>query len=169
LSLMAKPMISLIVAMDANRLIGAGNALPWHLPNDMKRFKAITMGKPVVMGRKTYESIPPRFRPLTGRHNIVVTRNRAYQAAGCPVVHSAAEALAVAGPVEEVIIGGGAQLYRLFLPQADRLYLTLIDAEFEGDSYFPRLEFDQWREISRETYPADEGNPHGYHFVILER
>jgi dihydrofolate reductase len=166
---MGKPLISLIVAMDANRLIGAGNALPWHLPEDMKRFKSITMGKPVVMGRKTYESIPARFRPLTGRHNIVVTRNQDYQAKGCTVVHSVAAALAAAGDVAEIMIGGGAQLYRALLPQANRLYLTLIDDTFEGDTYFPQVDFSQWRQLSCKEHRPDELNPYGYRFKILER
>jgi dihydrofolate reductase len=166
---MKEPLISLIVAMDANRLIGAGNALPWRLPGDMKRFKGITLGKPVVMGRKTYESIPAQFRPLAGRHNIIVTRNQDYQAEGCTVVHSVAEALAAAGDVPEIMIGGGAQLYRALLPQANRLYLTLIDSTFEGDTYFPPLDFGQWRQLSSEEHPPDEHNPFGYRFMILER
>jgi dihydrofolate reductase len=143
--------------------------LPWHLPDDMKRFKELTMGKPVVMGRKTYESIPQKFRPLAGRHNIVITRDEAYQEPGCTVVHSIDQALVAAGDCEEIMVGGGAQLYRQMLPLAQRLYLTIIDAAFQGDAYFPHLELSEWQEISREEHKPDDRNPYRYRFITLER
>ncbi len=162
-------LISFVVAMDKKRLIGSGDTLPWHLPADMKRFRAITMGKPVIMGRKTYESIPKRFRPLAGRHNIVLTRNRNYSAQGCTIVFSVEDALSAAGQVDEIIIGGGAHLYAQLLPRAHRLYLTKIDAEFEGNVYFPEIIWEEWSEIHREERSADEQNPYDTCFVILER
>ena len=163
------PRIALIVVMDRHRLIGAEGTLPWRLPDDARRFKALTMGKPVIMGRRTYESIPTRFRPLTGRHNIVVTRDPAYVAPGCTVVHTTAEALAAAGDVDEVMIAGGAALYAAFLPEADRLYLTLVHGDFSGDTYFPPIDWSQWREVAREEHPADERHAWTHTFLILER
>ena len=159
-------MISLIVAMDRNRLIGRGNALPWHLPADLQHFKATTMAKPVVMGRKTYESIG---RPLPGRHNIVISRNAAFAAPGCTVVASLEAALRAAGAVAEIMIIGGAQLYAEALPHAQRIYLTRIDADFDGDAWFPALDATVWRECQCEEHPPDERNPHPYSFLVLER
>ena len=159
-------MISLIVAMDRNGLIGRDNGLPWHLPADLKHFKATTLGKPVVMGRKTYESIG---RPLPGRHNIVVSRNPEFDAPGCTVVHSASAAIAAAGDVEEVMIIGGAQLYTELLPYTQRIYLTRVDAEFNGDAWFPELDAEAWNEISRVDCAADEKNDYACSFLILER
>lgn len=158
--------VSLIVAMDRNRLIGRGNALPWHLPADLAHFKATTMGKPIVMGRKTYESIG---RPLPGRHNIVVSRNPAFVAPGCTVVESLHAALNAAGTVDEVMIIGGAQLYAEALPRAQRIYLTRIDADFEGDAWFSALDEPIWRERQSEDHAADERNPYPYSFAVLER
>jgi dihydrofolate reductase len=164
-----KPRLSFVVAMDSNRLIGAHHTLPWRLPDDMKFFKAITMGKPVIMGRKTYESIPAPFRPLAGRKNIVVTRDKTYQAEGCIVAHSVEEALAAAGEVEEIIVGGGAEVYRQLLPQADRIYLTLVEGQFKGDVYFPQFDLSKWREVSREVHEPDERHPYRFNWIILER
>ncbi len=161
--------ISLIVAMDRNRVIGRNGRLPWHFPDDMKWFRRQTMGKPVIMGRKTYESIPARFRPLPGRHNIVVTRNRLYQAEGAAVVHTAADALAAAGEAPELMVIGGVQLYARLLPQADRLYLTLIDAEFIGDAYFPEIDPAEWQEISRQRHEVDGRHAYRFSWVILTR
>ncbi|MFA7095676.1 MAG: type 3 dihydrofolate reductase [Gammaproteobacteria bacterium] len=161
-----KRTISLIVAMDRNRLIGADNGLPWRLPADLKYFKSITMGKAIIMGRKTYESIG---RPLPGRTNIVVTRERGYQAPGCIVVHSIDEALARPECGDEVMIIGGASFYEQMLPRADRLYVTFIDAEFAGDTYFPAFDLDAWREIRREDHEPDEQNRYRYSFTVLER
>ncbi len=162
----AKPILSIIVAIARNRVIGRGNRLPWHLPADLRHFKQTTMGHPIIMGRKTYESIG---RPLPGRQNIVITRNRNFRAEGCLVVHSLQEALAAVPDAEEVFIIGGASLYREALPLADRIYLTLVDAEVEGDTVFPELDASEWQEVRRETFAPDEKNPFGYAFVELVR
>jgi dihydrofolate reductase len=161
-------LISLIAVMDKKRLIGANNALPWQLPDDMKWFVEQTMGKPVVMGRKTYDSIPAKFKPLHGRHSIIITRNPDYEAAGCTTVHSLAEALAAAGDVPEIMIGGGAQIYAESLPIAHRLYLTLVDGEFSGDAYFPEFDQSQWRERFRQEHAADGRHPFPFTWLILE-
>jgi dihydrofolate reductase len=158
--------ISMIIAMDKNRVIGMDNDIPWRLPADLKRFKEITMGKPIIMGRKTYESIG---RPLPGRHNIVLTRKRDYQAEGCTVVSSINEALAAANGSEEVMIIGGATLYEQFLSCADRLYLTLIEGHVEGDTYFPEFEIAEWQEVSEEVFNADDKNPFAFRIVTLDR
>ena len=161
-----RPCISLIVAMAKNGVIGRHNRLPWRLPADLAHFKAITMGKPMVMGRKTWESLPGL---LPGRRHIVVTRDVDYQAEGCTLVHSLDEAIAAAGDVPEVMIVGGGTLYKEMLPRADRLYLTQVDVEVEGDAHFPRIDWREWHELSRESHPADERNPHAYIFLALER
>ena len=158
--------IALIVAMAENRVIGRNNQLPWRIPADLRHFKALTMGKPIIMGRKTYESIG---RPLPGRDNIVITADSRYQAEGCQVVHSIDQALEAAGSCAEAMIIGGANLYRQTLENAERLYLTLVKAEPEGDVWFPAIELQQWREIERETHQADERNEYDYDFVVLER
>lgn len=158
--------ISVIVAMAANRVIGHENRLPWHLPADLKHFKATTLGKPVVMGRRTWESIG---RPLPGRTNIVITRDTAYTAEGCVVVHSLDEGIRAAGEAAEVMIIGGAGLYRQALPLADTLYLTLIHGEFAGDTHFPEWRQDAWRETGRVDHEPDENNSHAYSFITLER
>jgi len=158
--------IALIVAMAENRVIGRNNQLPWRIPADLRHFKALTMGKPIIMGRKTYESIG---RPLPGRDNIVITADSLYQAEGCQVVHSIDQALETAGGCEEAMIIGGANLYRQTFENAERLYLTLVKAEPEGDSWFPAIELQQWREIERETHKADERNEYDYDFVVLDR
>lgn len=162
--------LAMIAAVGRNWIIGTGNALPWRLPADLKRFKDLTMGKAVVMGRKTFESIG---RPLPGRFNIVLTRQAGYQASGCTVVHSPEQALAAAlesnSACDEVMVIGGAQLYAQFLPQAQRLYLTFVEAPFEGDVYFPALDWCCWEETWAESHPADEKNPYPYRFAVLER
>jgi dihydrofolate reductase len=158
--------ISLIVAMAENRVIGRDNQLPWRIPEDLKHFKALTMGKPIIMGRKTYESIG---RPLPGRDNIVITGDTLYRAEGCQVVHSIEEALRSVGVAEEAMIIGGAALYRQTLQDADRLYLTLVKAQPEGDTWFPKIEPQAWREIRREAHRADESNEYDYAFVVLDR
>ena len=159
-------LISMMVAMAANRVIGSDNQIPWRLPRDQQRFKALTMGKPIVMGRKTHESIG---RPLPGRHNIVVTRNRAYQAEGCTVVHSPEAALIAAGDVEEVVIIGGAYLYDYFLEQSSRIYLTVLEENFVGDVFFPAIDEAAWQITLTEVHEPDEANAHRYRFLILER
>ena len=158
--------ISLIVALDRNRVIGSDNQLPWRLSADLQHFKGLTMGKPIVMGRKTYESIG---RPLPGRTNIVVTRDSSFSAAGCRVVHSIDEALVAAGDVDEVMIMGGENLYSQLLPRADRLYLTEVQAEVSGDAWFPEFDETQWQELERESHRADENNEFDYDFVVLAR
>ena len=155
--------------MDRNRLIGAGGGIPWRLPDDMKHFRKVTMGKPVLMGRITYESIPLRFRPLAGRSNIILTRQSDYYAPGCVVVHSLDAALAAAAGQPELMVIGGADLYEQLMPQADRLYLTLVDGEFAGDVFFPSIEVEQWREISRQEHVRDERHLFPFTILLLER
>lgn len=158
--------ISLIAAMGRDRVIGRDNQLPWHLPADLQHFKRVTMGKPILMGRLTYESIG---KPLPGRRNVVITRDTAFAAPGCEVVNSIEAALAAVADVEEVMVIGGASFYHQMLPQADRLYLTFIDADFDGDAWFPQWDAGEWREMEREEHAPDERNPHAYAFVVLER
>jgi len=158
--------LSIVVAMGARRVIGNRNALPWHLPADLAHFKAITMGKPILMGRRTHESIG---RPLPGRTNIVITRNRDYTAEGCSVVHSLEEAMQTVAGSGEIMIIGGAELYRQALPQVDILYLTCVEGEFEGDTFFPELDDAQWQETACENHAADEKNPYACRFLTLAR
>ena len=158
--------LSLIVAVSRNGVIGRGNTLPWHLPADLKHFKAVTMGKPVIMGRKTWESIG---RPLPGRKNIVVSRNRDFRAAGCEVVSSLDAAVRACTDAAEVFVIGGAQLYADALPHADRLYLTRVDAEIDGDVTFPRFDPAAWKLVSSERREADEKNALALNFDIYER
>ena len=158
--------VSLIAAMDKNRAIGIENRLPWHLPADLQHFKKVTMGKPVIMGRNTYESIG---RPLPGRLNIVVTRDRNYHAEGCTMAYSFEDAIEKAGEQKEVMIMGGASFYEQTLAHADRLYLTLVDTEVKGDAFFPAWSVAEWQEVSKEHHQADEKNAFNYEFVTLER
>jgi len=158
--------ISIIVAMSENRVIGIENTLPWHLPADLKHFKSLTMGKPIVMGRKTYESIG---RPLPGRTNIVISRDSGYRAEGVTVVRTPEAALQAAGDVEEVMIIGGASFYRQMLPQTDRLYLTLVHQTIDGDAWFPELDDSQWQPLSREDHSPDGKNPWPYSFITMQR
>ncbi len=161
--------ISLVVAMAQNGVIGANGRIPWHLPDDLKWFRKVTMGKPVLMGRKTYESIPPRFRPLPGRQNIVLTRQPDYEAPGAQVVHSVADALRAAAGAPELMVAGGAELYRLLLPQADRLFLTLIAADFVGDAFFPAYDAAEWVEQWRQEHAADARHAVPFTWLILQR
>ena len=158
--------ISLIVAMDRRGVIGAGGALPWRLSGDLRHFKAITMGKPIIMGRKTHESIG---RPLPGRQNIVLTRQPGYTAPGCDVFHDAQSALAACAGHEEVMVMGGAALYEQFLHRAARIYLTRVEAEVDGDTWFPQFDESAWNEVERRDHPADERNEYPYSFLLLER
>lgn len=164
--------LSMIVAAAQNRVIGRDNALPWYLPNDLKYFKQTTLGKPIIMGRKTYESIG---KPLPGRTNIVITRQTDYQPDGVKVVHSVAEARDLAESVclidgqEEAMIMGGAEIYTLALPDADRLYLTEVHADVDGDAYFPEYDKTEWQEISREDFSAEGPNPYNYSFVVYDK
>ena len=158
--------ISLIAALDKRGVIGADGRVPWRLPADMRWFKFQTIGKPVIMGRKTYESIG---RPLPDRRNIILTRQRTYRAVGCVVVHSKDAALAAGSDSSEVMVIGGGEIYDVFLGEASRLYLTFVDLDAEGDVMFPVLDQEEWREVSRQYYEADKQNSFGYSFVILER
>jgi dihydrofolate reductase len=162
----AAPRICLIAALAANGVIGNDNKLPWHLPADLKRFKSLTMGHPLVMGRKTFESIG---RPLPGRRNLVITRNHSYSAPGCEIVHSLDEALAACSGTATIFIIGGAQLYRESLLRAHRLEFTEIHAEFAGDAVFPEYPRAEWREVARETHRAAAGVDFDYDFVRYER
>lgn len=164
--------LAIIVAHSSNRVIGIGNKLPWYLPEDLKYFKRITQGKPIIMGRKTFESIG---RPLPGRANIVITRDQQWQAEGVRVVHGLDEAIELAGDialidgVEEALVIGGAEIYAQALPRVDRLYLTEVHTELEGDAWFPELDRAHWQEMLREDFPAQEPNPYDYSFVVLDR
>ncbi len=160
------PLISIIAAMSENRVIGRGNRLPWHLPADLAHFKDLTLNKPIVMGRQTWESLPG---PLPQRIHIVVTRNRSYSARGCLLVGSPTEAIEAAGPVPELMVVGGAGIYRDMLPLARRMYLTLVAAVLEGDAWFPDWDRACWREVVRKERRHDERNRYDLTFVTLER
>lgn len=163
--------ISLIAALAKNRVIGKDNDLPWKLPDDMKFFMQTTKGHHVIMGRKNYDSLMPKFRPLPNRTNIVVTRQKEFSAPGCIVVHAVEKALEIANENREpeAFVIGGAEIYKLALPVAHRLYLTEIDATIEGDTYFPEFDKKVWKEVSRVGHPADERHPFSFDFVIYER
>ena len=159
---MGKPLISLIAAMANNRVIGKNNQMPWHLPADLGHFKAVTLGKPVIMGRKTYESIG---RPLPGRRNIVISRNADYKVEGCETAVSLKDAMELVNEAEELMIIGGGHLYSQAMPLADRLYLTFIDLDVDGDTLFPKFEHLNLTEVKREKHRKDEKNPYDYQFV----
>ena len=159
-------MISIIVAASTNNVIGNQGDLPWRLPDDLKRFKAVTMGKPIVMGRKTWESIG---WPLPGRQNIVITRQHDFAANGCDVVSSVDEAITAAGDVDEIMVIGGSQIYELVLPVADRLYLTRVHTELDGDAFFPEIDASTWSKTSDESHRADERNEFDFSFRTYER
>lgn len=160
-------MISFLWAQDENGLIGNKNGLPWKLPADLKYFKETTMGQAIVMGRKTYESIG---RPLPGRTNIILTRDNRFKAEGCLVFHSKDELLEwIEGDGSEVFITGGSEIFKLFLQEADRLYVTKIRASFEGDTYFPEIDWEQWSLVSAKKGPRDDKNPYDYEFQVYER
>lgn len=152
--------------MAHNRVIGLANALPWRLPEELAHFKRVTMGHPIIMGRRTYESIG---RPLPGRMNIVVSRNRGFVAPGCTVVDSLEKAYAAAGDANEVSIIGGTSLFDAALPTADCIYLTEVEAEVEGDTWFPEFDRSQWREREIERHLADERHAYAFRILQLER
>lgn len=162
----------MIAAMDKNRLIGNGPHIPWKLPADLRHFRDMTIGKPVVMGRKTFETLP---KPLVKRKNIVLSRNRDFEAPeGCIVSHSVEDILKTAETFaenygKELMICGGAPIYEAFLPHASRLYLTQVHATFEGDVYFPKLDSAEWGEVKRIDCESDEKNPYPYSFLVLEK
>ncbi len=159
-------MLSFIVAMDHNRLIGNNNQLPWHLPADLAHFKQTTLGKPILMGRKTYDSIG---RPLPGRLNLVLTRESGRKIEGVEIVHSLAEARTRVADSPELMVIGGSSIYKTLLPEADRIYLTKVDGEFEGDAWFPELDWSQWREVEVVERAADDKNPYACRFMTLQR
>ena len=159
--------ISMIAAMAKNRVIGAKNDMPWHLPADLKHFKSVTMGKPIIMGRKTYESIG---RALPGRVNVVITSNADATFDGAVTVTSVKDAIVAAGDVDEVMIIGGGTIYQTCLASANRLYLTFIDLEVDGDTFFPDFEqASAWHEVERAKHFADDKNPYNYEFVTFDR
>ena len=158
--------LAIIVATDQQGLIGKENDLPWRLSADLQYFRRVTMGKPIIMGRNTHESIG---RALPGRKNIIVTKNKNYQAEGCTVVNSIPDALLACEQVEEVMIMGGASLYEQLLPQADKLYLTQVHASLTGDTWFPDWQINEWSELSREDHQADEKNDYAYSFIVYEK
>lgn len=158
--------ISLIVAMDRNGVIGRDGELPWRLSSDLKHFKKITMGKPIVMGRKTHESIG---RPLPGRENVVISRDKDYVVKDCTVLYSLECVYARFHDADEIMIMGGAELYEQTIDKAKRIYLTEVHADLEGDTWFPKFDREQWEEIERYDFRADEKNEYDYSFVILER
>jgi dihydrofolate reductase len=167
-----KKTIALIVARARNGVIGRDNSMPWHLPEDLRYFKRVTLGKPVIMGRNTWESLG---KPLPGRDNIVITRNENFYAHGATVVNDLetalllADSLADARGVAEIMIIGGAQIYAEALPQVTRAYITEVHADIEGDTFFPALDVNGWKEASRENFSSCEKNPYQYSFVMLER
>lgn len=164
--------LAVIVAAARNGVIGCNNALPWHLPEDLRYFKRVTMGKPIVMGRRTFESIG---QALPGRTNIVISRRPDYAPEGVRVVDSLDAALALAEDIAlldgagEMMVIGGAEIYRAAIPRASRLYLTEVHADVEGDAFLPAIDWSEWRELSRERFAAGEANPYDYSFVVLER
>ena len=167
---MSRLPLVLVAAVARNRVIGGDNRLLWRLPGDLRRFKALTLGKPILMGRKTWASLG---RPLPGRDNIVLTRDAGLErrgtASGAIVVHSVAEVLARFADVPEIAVIGGAELYRLVLPIADRIELTRVHARIPGDTYFPELKPEEWRVVASAARPADERHAHAMSFETLER
>ncbi|MFO7541656.1 MAG: dihydrofolate reductase [Thiobacillus sp.] len=160
-----KPRVSVIAALAKNRVIGIENRLPWRLPEDLAHFKALTLGHPILMGRKTFESLG---RPLPGRTNIVITRNADYRPDGCQVAASIPAALALCGEADEVFFIGGAELYAQVIPLADRLYLTEVEIEVQGDAWFPDYDRSAFREISRESHLGEKGDALVFDFVVYE-
>lgn len=160
------PLLSLIVAQAENGVIGSNNQLPWRLPEDLRRFKRLTWGKPILMGRRTFESIG---RPLPGRSNIVMTRAADFRPESVVIVHSLEEALRAVSTAPELVVIGGAEIYHLALPLADRIYLTEVHAAVDGDTALPLFDPREWVEVAREEHPADERHAHPMSFVVLER
>ncbi|MEK7863900.1 MAG: dihydrofolate reductase [Chloroflexota bacterium] len=158
--------IALVVARDRGGVIGKGGGLPWRLPDDMKHVRETTVGKPLIMGRRTYESIG---RPLPDRTNIVLTRDPSFRADGVLVAATPEQALSLAADAPETIVFGGADVFRRFLPLADRIYLTEVDANVDGDTFFPSLDMTEWREIERIEHPADDRHRYSFRFITLER
>lgn len=160
-------MISIIVAIAQNKAIGINNQLLWHIPSDLKRFKQITLGHPVIMGKKTYESLPKK--PLPGRRNVVLTDDPSDSFSGCTTVFSMDEIFSLLDQEEEVFVIGGASVYKQFLPLADKLYLTMVHKDFTGDVFFPEIDFTQWEQISKEDFPFDDQLGFSYSYVNYRR
>ena len=158
--------VSVIVAASANNVIGVDGGLPWRLPEDLRRFKELTMGKPMLMGRLTYESIG---KALPGRRSIILTRQIDFQAADCEVVATADAAIAVVGDVEELMIIGGGNVYEQFLPMTDRIYLTRVHTHIDGDTFFPEFDPADWRSMNAERFPVTADREYGFTFETLER
>ena len=158
--------IAFVVAYDRGRAIGKDNRLPWRLPDDMRHVRKVTMGKPMIMGRRTWDSIG---RPLPGRTSIVLTRDREFRCDGCLVARTPEEAMKLAGAVPEIIVFGGARVFEEFLPRADRIYLTEVETTVDGDTHFPEIDLAEWREVERTRHPADERHPYAFSFVTLDR
>ncbi len=158
--------ISLIVAAATNNVIGRDGALPWHLSEDLKRFKHLTTGKPLIMGRLTHESIG---KPLPDRRNIVVSRRAGLEIAGCEVVASPDDALKLVADVDEVMIIGGRQIYEHMLPKADRIYMTRVNASPDGDTFFPEINDEEWQVVDQEDFSADDSRPYDFSFKTLDR
>jgi dihydrofolate reductase len=163
--------ISLIAALTQNRVIGKDNSLPWHLPDDMKYFMQTTKAHHVIMGRKNYDSIPEKFRPLPNRVNIVVTRQQGFKAPACTVVHALEEGIDISrkSGQQEVFVIGGSDMYKMALPISHRLYLTEIETELDGDTYFPEFNRAEWKETSRRHHPADDRHAFAFDFVVYDR
>ena len=159
--------IALIVAVAHNNVIGAGNTIPWYCPADLQYFKRTTMGTPVLMGRKTYESL--KIKPLPGRQNIIITRDKGFQAEGCDVVNSIDSGLQLTRDKERVFVIGGENIYKQILDRADELYITYVDVEVEGDRYFPAISLHDWNLVREESRPADEKNPYDLVFKVFVR
>jgi dihydrofolate reductase len=161
-----RPVISVIVAMARNRVIGANNRIPWRLPSEQQLFKRLTMGHHMVMGRKTYESIG---RVLPGRTTVIITRQPGYHAPGALIAHSLKDAINAAARDDEIFVIGGAELFREALPIADRLHLTLVDAEPPGDIVMPPIDMKEWQETAHEDHPADAAHAYAYRYAVYER
>lgn len=159
-------MISFVVAYDRNRAIGKDNKIPWRLPDDMKHVRELTIGKPLIMGRRTWESIG---RPLPQRTSIVLTRDRGFTCDGCLIARTPDEAMKLAGAAPEIIVFGGARVFEDFLPRADRIYLTEVDADVGGDTFFPPLDPSDWEVVEAVEHPADERHPYDFSFLTLDR
>ena len=158
--------LSMIVAMDRKGVIGRANALPWRISSDLKHFKSVTMGKPIIMGRKTHESIG---KVLPGRQNIIITRNPDYLAEGCVVCRSLEEALRQCAAEDEAVFIGGHDIFKAIIEQVDRIYLTQVHADVKGDTWFPVFDRTEWREIERQDFGADENDEYPYSFITLEK
>ena len=165
--------ISIIVAISKNQVIGKNNQLIWHLPKDMKFFMDTTMDTVVIMGRKNYESIPKKYRPLKNRKNIIITRNKTYKAEGCTIVNSIDESLKVVNNIEnkEIFVIGGGEIYKKFLEKGliDRMYITHIDQYFDGDTFFPEINYESWKSFEIHDHTKDEVNPHDFKIMVYDK